>query len=136
MTKIDMDEIEEKPLDPELEKVRRKMIRLLGVSIGIMFVGLMAVLAAIVYKVSQPEEEIATAEAPAVTATTAPAASFANGPVEAALPDGFVVEDVSLDGGNVLFFGRLADFSARAFIVEAATGTVLGELVIDPVEQP
>ena len=136
MTKIDIDEIEEKPLEPELEKVRRKMIRLLGVSIGIMFVGLMAVLAAIVYKVSQPDEEVALADAPAVTGAASPAVGFATGPVEAALPEGFVVEDVSLDGGNVLFFGRLADFSARAFIVEAATGTVLGELVINPVEQP
>ncbi|GGA96116.1 hypothetical protein GCM10011491_25610 [Brucella endophytica] len=46
----------EPPLDPAMEKVRRKMMRLLAVSIGIMLVGLMAVLAAVVYKINQPSE--------------------------------------------------------------------------------
>ena len=52
---------DEQPLDPAMERVRRKMIRLLAVSIGIMVIGLMAVLAAIVYKISQPVLEVATA---------------------------------------------------------------------------
>lgn len=130
MSKMEMDEIEDKPLDPELEKVRRKMIRLLGVSIGIMFVGLMAVLAAVVYKVTQQDEEtpVAASET-AVPVETAPVA--AAGPVEAALPPGFVVEDVSLDGGNILFFGRLENFEARAFIVDVASGRIVGELTIE-----
>ncbi|MDR6631335.1 hypothetical protein J2X72_000106 [Phyllobacterium sp. 1468] len=51
---------DEQPLDPAMERVRRKMIRLLAVSIGIMVIGLMAVLAAIVYKISQPVPEVAT----------------------------------------------------------------------------
>jgi hypothetical protein len=51
---------EEQPLDPAMERVRRKMIRLLAVSIGIMVIGLMAVLAAIVYKINQPIPEAAT----------------------------------------------------------------------------
>ncbi|UXN65032.1 fimbrial protein [Phyllobacterium sp. A18/5-2] len=51
---------EEEPLDPAMERVRRKMIRLLAVSIGIMVIGLMAVLAAIVYKINQPVQEVAT----------------------------------------------------------------------------
>ena len=55
---------EEQPLDPAMERVRRKMIRLLAVSIGIMVIGLMAVLAAIVYKINQPVQEVATAARP------------------------------------------------------------------------
>lgn len=43
---------EDKPLDPAVERVRRKMMRLMAVSVGIMMVGLMAVLLTIVYKVS------------------------------------------------------------------------------------
>ena len=43
---------EEQPLDPELELVRKRMLRLLVVSIGIMGIGLFAVLGAIVYKLS------------------------------------------------------------------------------------
>ena len=41
---------DDKPLDPAMEKVRRKLARLMAVSIGIMLVGLMAVLGAVVYK--------------------------------------------------------------------------------------
>lgn len=43
----------EPPLDPAMEKVRRKMIRLLAVSIGVMLIGLMAVLVAVVYKINR-----------------------------------------------------------------------------------
>jgi hypothetical protein len=61
MTNINPDVGEdEQPLDPAMERVRRKMIRLLAVSIGIMVIGLMAVLSAIVYKINQPVENVAT----------------------------------------------------------------------------
>jgi cytoskeletal protein RodZ len=61
MTNINPDVGEdEQPLDPAMERVRRKMIRLLAVSIGIMVIGLMAVLSAIVYKINQPVENAAT----------------------------------------------------------------------------
>jgi hypothetical protein len=55
MSQVNQDDLEEKPLDPDMEKVRRKMVRLLAVSIGIMFIGLMAVLGAIVYKFTQDD---------------------------------------------------------------------------------
>ena len=45
-------EEDEKPLDPAMENVRKKMVRLLAISLGVMMVGLMAVLGAIVYKIS------------------------------------------------------------------------------------
>jgi len=41
---------EEEPLDPKVEAIRVKMVRLLAVSGGIMFFGFMSVMAAIVYK--------------------------------------------------------------------------------------
>ena len=50
------DDREEPPLDPAMERVRRKMMRLLAVSIGIMLIGLMAVLVAVVYKVNRSDE--------------------------------------------------------------------------------
>lgn len=43
---------DDKPLDPKVEAIRRRMVRLLMVSGGIMMIGLMTVLAAIVYKVN------------------------------------------------------------------------------------
>ncbi|MDK1478005.1 hypothetical protein QN226_04685, partial [Sinorhizobium sp. 6-117] len=53
MTAIEPDEQEEKPLDPAMENVRRKMVRLQLVSAGVMLVMLMAVLGTIVYKVNR-----------------------------------------------------------------------------------
>ncbi|MCX2697249.1 MULTISPECIES: hypothetical protein [Ochrobactrum] len=53
----------EPPLDPAMEKVRRKMIRLLAVSIGVMLIGLMAVLVAVVYKINRAPETPPAAEA-------------------------------------------------------------------------
>lgn len=50
------DEQAEPPLDPAMERVRRKMIRLLAVSIGVMLIGLMAVLVAVVYKINRAPE--------------------------------------------------------------------------------
>lgn len=131
MSKIDVEELEERPLDPELEKVRRKMMRLLVVSIGIMMIGLMAVLAAVVYKATrgEPAGPSAAATAPAGTGDVAP--SDRPFSVRAALPAGFSVQAVALDGGRVLFFGIEPDGVRRAIIVDAASGRTIGELLID-----
>ncbi len=40
------------PLDPAVERVRRKVMRLMGISVAIMMIGLMAVIGAIFYKIS------------------------------------------------------------------------------------
>lgn len=44
------DETEEKPLDPAVERVRRKLVRFVGINLGILLVALMAVVGAIVYR--------------------------------------------------------------------------------------
>ena len=50
-----MSQQEEEPLDPAVEAIRVKMVRLLAISGGIMMLGLMAVLGSIVYKVTQDD---------------------------------------------------------------------------------
>ncbi|ATU90516.1 fimbrial protein [Phyllobacterium zundukense] len=86
---------DEQPLDPAMERVRRKMIRLLAVSIGIMVIGLMAVLAAIVYKINQPVQE-----------ATAPVQSESPGqPLGAALEG----EAITLDPGTRILSHNLSD---------------------------
>ena len=45
------------PLDPAVERVRRKVMRLMGISVAIMMVGLMAVIGAIFYKISSSGSE-------------------------------------------------------------------------------
>lgn len=123
MSKVELDQEEEKPLDPEMEKVRRKMVRLLVVSIGIMILGVMAVLAGVVYKVIGPEDE----PQPAVTDTlTVP--SDAPRRLSASLPAGFSVEQVALDGTRILFYGSNAAGANRVVILDIASGTIIAEI--------
>lgn len=95
----------EKPLDPATERLRRKMVRLLVVSIGIMTIGLMAVLAAIVYRTMGgpgPLEGIETA---------------------IALPAGSEVLESSLDGKQALL--RVRDGSeVSLYLVSLTDGSV------------
>jgi hypothetical protein len=124
MSKIDADEPDEKPLDPEVEKVRQKMVRLLVVSIGIMIVGVMAVLAAVVYRIAAPGEETAAVSVamPAGEGGEAVASSVA-------LPDGFTVEHVALEGGHILFYGSGTN-GERAFVFDIETGSLVAEIEV------
>ena len=71
MTQIEQDEQEDKPLDPAMEKVRRKMIRLQIVSGSVMFISLMAVFGAVVYKAMGPSKAVQTQnEAPNLAVPT------------------------------------------------------------------
>lgn len=113
---------DDKPLDPEMEKVRRKMVRLLGISIAIMFIGLMAVLGAIVYKFTQSADtgvaggSFAPAEAPQQSILSVPA--------------GFVVEHVALDGSRIALYGRTEDGGRRLVIHDMESGQMVGDHVI------
>ena len=128
MTKVNDDDLDEKPLDPEMEKVRRKMVRLLVVSIGVMFIGLMAVLGAIVYKFTQGGDTAAESGLVAGSALDVPS----DAPLEAvaALPAGFEIESVSLDGARIGFFGRAADGSRRLIIFDVSLGRAVADVVV------
>ena|GEM_PF-4391694 len=71
-------------IDPATERLRRKMVRLLAVSIGIMFVGVMAVLAAVVYRTGDSAGPEQGAE------------------IALALPAGSEVAETSLNGDTIL----------------------------------
>ena len=90
---------EEKPLDPMVENVRRRMMRLMIISIGIMMIGLMAVLGAIVYKYNTTEDKSLR-----TTVQKKPSRNMDSGYREGniSLPDGFVVESSSLAGDRIL----------------------------------
>jgi hypothetical protein len=123
MSKINHDEQDEKPLDPVLEKVRRKMIRLQLVSAGVMVVALMAVLVAIVYKAKNaaaPNAAPAIAdEVPSEGATTT---------VKASLPDGFRVNATQLSGDRVLFDGIDKDGKRKMLIFNIRRGRIDAEI--------
>ncbi|TDH35144.1 hypothetical protein E2A64_15665 [Pseudohoeflea suaedae] len=127
MTRPMTDELEEKPLDPEMEKVRRKMVRLLAVSIGIMFVGVMAVLAAIVYKFTRPAEDVAAVPAASGNAPAAPSSTPLVDRID--LPPGFEVVSMSVDGDRIAFFGT-ANGASQVLVYDASSGTRLGTIEV------
>jgi len=106
--RIDIEE--EKPLDPAAEKLRRKMLRLMVISIGSMFIGIFAVLFAIVYKMNN-----AAVVAEQVEAT-----------IE--LPAGFQIEETQLSDGVVLLRGRNADGTSRIMLFDATNGMPRGAI--------
>lgn len=128
MSQVNQDDLEEKPLDPDMEKVRRKMVRLLAVSIGIMFIGLMAVLGAIVYKFTQDDGAGNANQIAAGSSTALPGDDVRE--AVATLPQGFAVQSVALDGVRIGFFGRAADGSQRLIIHDVSLGRIVSDVVV------
>ncbi|MFZ1813968.1 MAG: fimbrial protein [Rhizobiaceae bacterium] len=128
MTQIDEQE-SDKPLDPATEKVRKKMVRLLAVSIGIMMVGLMAVLGAIVYKISGKPE---TAEGDNLQARNGSAVPVEPGYVgRIDLPPGAEIVSESLDGSNILLRVRLEDNRSQLLVYNLAEDRIVARVAID-----
>ncbi|WP_425417242.1 hypothetical protein [Oricola indica] len=109
MTNIQDDHDEEKPLDPAMERVRRKLARLMVVSIGIMLIGLMAVLGAVVYKSGAGSGSVGTARAV----------------IE--LPDGFDVTDTAYGDGKIVFYGSTESGTGRIVVYDAVTGVLVAD---------
>lgn len=115
-------EEEDAPLDPAAERLRRKLVRLLLVSGGIMVLGLIAVFSAIVYKVNG-----AGAERTGLGARLA-------GPVSAPIPipPGTRLVSTALDGDWALLHLEAADGSAALILVDLASGATIGSYPLTP----
>ena len=105
---------DEKPLDPEIEAIRRRMMRLLMISGGIMFVGLMTVLIAIVYKINQGSESSAARQ---VTAA------------ELVLPAGASITDTGLSNGKMVLTLKLENGSTAIYVYNS-DGTVAARYTV------
>jgi hypothetical protein len=127
MTKFEPadDEQEEKPLDPAMENVRRKMVRLQIVSGAIMFVSLMAVFGAVVYKVTRTEPSQTTA-----TAGSSGVPSDAPMNSTASLPLGFKIEQTSLSGGQILFYGTDINGKRKALVFDIKAGRIVADITL------
>jgi hypothetical protein len=120
------DEQEEKPLDPVMENVRRKMVRLQLVSAGVMLVMLMVVLGAIVYKLNRLSETDTPQTAAVAVPSDAPLTAIA------ALPAGFEVSDVALSGGQILFYGAVSGGGRKAVVFDIAAGRIVADVTVKP----
>lgn len=124
MTAIEPDDQEDKPLDPAMENVRRKMVKLQLVSAGVMLVMLMAVLGTIVYKLTRTDASAPVQSAAAVVPSEAPVNAVA------ALPAGFTVTNVALSGSQVLFYGNLPGSEPRAIVFDIGAGRIVADITV------
>ncbi|MDB5553516.1 MAG: hypothetical protein JWL86_3500 [Rhizobium sp.] len=127
MTNPNFTDEEEKPLDPAMEKIRRKMVRLLVVSSSVIILGLMAVVFSIVYKIdrNKPDQSRLPANTATATPDIVPAARQS-----ITLPEGFVLESSSLSGNRILISGAGADGRKRMIVYDIGTGKQVTEIEV------
>ena len=110
------DNDEEKPLDPAAERVRRKLVRFMAINLSILFLALMAVVAALVYK-----SMTVPLEAPAV-ASDVPSNAMSG---KIMLPAGARLLSHSLSGNRLSLHVALAEGGEAILIYDTAQGRVV-----------
>ena len=108
------DEIEDKPFDPAVERVRRKLLRFMAINLGLLFAALMAVVAAVVYKAGQTP---APADGPAAIA-------------EIAMPAGAKMVGHGFSDGQLSIDAELADGSRVIIVYDVAGKKIVGRYTV------
>lgn len=122
---------EEEPLDPAAERVRRKLVRFMAINLGILFVALMAVVIALVYRAVSTDSE-APAAADSV-ATNIPG-EIVEG--EIALPSGARIVGQALSGDRLALRIRLEDGGEAIVVHDIAHGTTVGRFSVIEEDMP
>ena len=129
---------DDKPLDPAVERVRRKVMRLMGISIAIMMIALMAVIGAIFYKISSnSDKNIAKEQSePNITQTRSSRNMLGQiipnkdyiGNID--LPQGSELLKAELNDGQILLSLRDKDGSLSLWVYDLATNRVFAKIAI------
>ncbi|WP_315924816.1 fimbrial protein [Mesorhizobium sp. SP-1A] len=119
-----MDEEEDKPLDPHVENVRRKLVRFMAVNLGLLFLALMVVGGALVYKSRSARAPAASPAAEIPTPAGAPLAG------DIVLPVGAKIMSQSLSGNRVSIDAELADGGRTIFVYDFAEQRMVGRFAI------
>lgn len=119
-----VDEEQETPLDAEAEKVRKKLVRFMGINLGLLFVALMVVIGALVYKARNAPP----AGPPLAADIQVPAGEPVSGDI--VLPVGAKVVSQSLSGNRVAIDAELADGSRTIFVYDIAERRLIGRFAI------
>jgi hypothetical protein len=122
MARPTIDDNEEKPLDPAVEKVRRKLVRFVAINLGLLFLALMAVLAAIVYKTGAPSEVVAVGGNEAVPSPTESGVMAG----EIMLPAGARVVSHSLSGNRITLDAELTGGGRAIFLYDIGERRIIG----------
>jgi hypothetical protein len=114
----------EKPLDPHVENVRRKLIRFMGVNLGLLFLALMVVIVALVYK-----SRSAKAPAPSL-ASEIPVHAGEQLAGDIVLPVGAKIVSQSLSGNRLSIDAELVDGARTIFVYDIAERRMIGHFSI------
>lgn len=110
------EEEEDKPLDPAVERVRRKLVRFVAINVGLLAAALMAVLAALVYK----------------SASSRPSQGELAASAEIALPAGARLVSQSLSGDRLALDAELADGRRMILVYDIAVQREVGRFTLVP----
>lgn len=117
-------EEEDKPLDPSVERVRRKLIRFFIINLGLLFIALMAVIGGVVYKsrTAPPAAAVAGGE------IAVPAGSQLTGNI--ILPAGAKIVSQALSGNRISIDAELSDGSRSIFVYDIAQRRLIGQFAV------
>ncbi|MCA0275693.1 MAG: fimbrial protein [Proteobacteria bacterium] len=115
---------EDKPLDPAVERVRRKLVRFVAINLGLLLLALMTVVGALVYKART--SSVATPEIGGDI--PAPAGGQLTG--EIVLPVGAKVVSQSLSGGRITIDAELVDGNRVIYLYDIAERRIVGQFSI------
>jgi hypothetical protein len=118
------DDTVEKPLDPGLEKVRRKLVRFIAINLGLLFLALMVVIVALVYK-----SRSAKAPAPSLTSEI-PVHAGEQLAGDIVLPVGAKIVSQSLSGNRLSIDAELVDGARTIFVYDIAERRMIGHFSI------
>jgi hypothetical protein len=124
MARPAIDDEEDKPLDPAVEKVRRKLVRFVAINLGLLFVALIAVAIAIVYK-SRSE---APATPPVASDIPVPPGAALEG--EIPLPVGSRIVSQSLSGSRLSLDVEAAGGGRTIILYDLAERRIIGRFAV------
>lgn len=125
MARPALDDEQEKPLDPAVENVRRKLVRFIAINLSLLAIALMAVVGALVYK-----SRTATPPPPAGEAGIE--LPSAEGVVEAQipLPSGAKIVSQSLSGNRLSLSLELPGGGRAIYIYDIASRRTVGRFAV------
>ncbi|MEW9834374.1 fimbrial protein [Mesorhizobium marinum] len=124
MARPAFEEDEEKPLDPAVEKVRRKLVRFVAINLGLLFLALMAVVAALVYKSLGPAQPEKAAEETQLQ----PTGEVAQGRIP--VPSGARIVSQSLSGNRISMDLELPDGSRAIQIYDVQSMRAIARFAV------
>jgi hypothetical protein len=124
MARASADDDQEKPLDPAAERLRKRLIRFMVINFGLLFLALMVVIGALVYKMSRakPPASHVAGDIPS------PAGEPVSGDI--VLPVGAKMMSQSLDGNRLSLDAELADGSRAIFIYDIAGRRIVARFAV------